>query len=110
MNLKHVGFRYMELIAPKVGVLVNGIKLFSASCILWGVLQLTSQNTYSKLRVIGERITKQIGLKSEQRKEWTNRKNGIMINPKESRKKEMKKQKMGQLENSGKIADLNSTI
>lgn len=42
MNLKHVGFRYMELIAPKVGVLVNGIKLFSASCILWGVLQLTS--------------------------------------------------------------------
>lgn len=33
-----------------------------------------------------------------------------MINPKESRKKEMKKQKMGQLENSGKIADLNSTI
>ena len=42
MHLKHIGSRYMELIAPKVGVLVNGIKSFPAFCILWGILQFTS--------------------------------------------------------------------
>lgn len=32
-----------------------------------------------------------------------------MFNPKEIKKKEMKKQKMGQLENNGKTVDLNPT-
>ena len=42
MQLKHIGFRYMELLAPKVGVLLNGIKPFPGFCILWGILQFTS--------------------------------------------------------------------
>lgn len=105
MHLKHIGSRYTELIAPKVGVLINGIKSFPAFCILWGILQFTSQNTYGNLR---ERRTKYIELKSKERKRQAFRKNR-MFNPKKIKKKEMKKQKMGQLENNGKIVDLNPT-
>ena len=91
MHLKHIGSRYSELIAPKVGVLVNGIKSFPAFCILWGILQFTSQNTYSNLR---ERRTKYTELKSKERKRQAYRKNG-MLNPKEIKKKRNEETKDG---------------
>ena len=91
MHLKHIGSRYTELIAPKVGVLVNGIKSFPAFCILWGILQFTSQNTYSNLR---ERRTKYTELKSKERKRQAYRKNG-MFNPKEIKKKRNEETKDG---------------